>query len=274
MDIKETIDKIYKQLPTKESIYFDIEYSSDNNNDKLSIYDNKMGGLPYFPKNLEYPKDTNGNPMLLLVQFNFNTFDNIKDFPNIGILQVFIGLNDMYGYNYDNPTKQSDFRVYYHKNIENPMTKEELIKIIPTIENFDLPNMDIYKLIPNTKTNMPITPHDYRFDDYFLDIYGNIVNNTIKSKYDVDDNIINELYHRVPRGIWLGGYPVFAQYDIREKSIYTKYDTSLITFDSVVNKQYNIEIMWGDCGTGTFFINNNDLKNQDFSNILYNFDCC
>ena len=31
--------------------------------------------------------------------------------------------------------------------------------------------------------------------------------------------------------------------------------------------------MWGDCGVGNFFINAEDLKRLDFSNVLYNWDC-
>jgi len=31
--------------------------------------------------------------------------------------------------------------------------------------------------------------------------------------------------------------------------------------------------MWGDCGVGNFFINIEDLKNLDFSDVLYNWDC-
>ena len=32
-------------------------------------------------------------------------------------------------------------------------------------------------------------------------------------------------------------------------------------------------IIWGDCGIANFFIREKDLKVQDFSNILYNWDC-
>ena len=32
-------------------------------------------------------------------------------------------------------------------------------------------------------------------------------------------------------------------------------------------------IMWGDCGGCNFFINKDKLKNLDFSDVLYNWDC-
>lgn len=35
-----------------------------------------------------------------------------------------------------------------------------------------------------------------------------------------------------------------------------------------------MDIMWGDCGVANFFIHPDDLKNKDFSKVLYNWDCC
>ena len=32
--------------------------------------------------------------------------------------------------------------------------------------------------------------------------------------------------------------------------------------------------MWGDSGTGTFMIPMEKLKALDFSDVIYNFDCC
>ena len=33
-------------------------------------------------------------------------------------------------------------------------------------------------------------------------------------------------------------------------------------------------MMWGDSGTGTFFISSEKLRNLDFSDIFYSWDCC
>ena len=34
------------------------------------------------------------------------------------------------------------------------------------------------------------------------------------------------------------------------------------------------EIMWGDSGVANFFIQEKDLAAEDFSDVLYNWDCC
>ena len=67
------------------------------------------------------------------------------------------------------------------------------------------------------------------------------------------------------------GHPFFTQADIRERG--WRYDTLLFQLDTECCEEKDI-VMWGDCGVGNFFINAEDLKNLDFSNVLYNWDCC
>lgn len=40
-----------------------------------------------------------------------------------------------------------------------------------------------------------------------------------------------------------------------------------------INSDFNQDIMWGDVGLGNFFIRKEDLKQLNFSNVLYNWDC-
>ncbi|HGY2265805.1 TPA: DUF1963 domain-containing protein [Morganella morganii] len=35
----------------------------------------------------------------------------------------------------------------------------------------------------------------------------------------------------------------------------------------------DVDILWGDCGIGNFFICPDDLKKADFSRVVYNRDC-
>ena len=46
------------------------------------------------------------------------------------------------------------------------------------------------------------------------------------------------------------------------------YDTLLLQIDS------EDDIMWGDSGIANFFISEEDLKNKNFEDMLYNWDCC
>ena len=83
---------------------------------------------------------------------------------------------------------------------------------------------------------------------------------------------IDEIYEAIKNETWghkLLGYPAFTQSDPREyHKKYGKYDTLLLQIDT------DDGIMWGDSGVANFFINKDDLKNMNFSSVLYNWDCC
>ena len=91
------------------------------------------------------------------------------------------------------------------------------------------------------------------------------------SDYRFDKEETEDMYDKYSgAGSKIFGYPDFCQWDPRkvtEKN--RKYDTLLLQLDSDFD-----HIMWGDSGIGNFFINSKDLKNKDFSDILFNWDCC
>ena len=56
--------------------------------------------------------------------------------------------------------------------------------------------------------------------------------------------------------------------------LYFSYNTLLLQIDSMDDEKGNVQTIWGDAGVCNFFINKDKLKNLDFSDILYNWDCC
>jgi uncharacterized protein YwqG len=69
----------------------------------------------------------------------------------------------------------------------------------------------------------------------------------------------------------IGGYPYFTQYDPRAYTRYSDCDFNLLF---QMDTDWPENIMWGDAGVGNFFIREEDLRNCDFSHVLYNWDCC
>ena len=70
-------------------------------------------------------------------------------------------------------------------------------------------------------------------------------------------------------GSKLLGYPFFCQYDPRESSkTLSEYDTLLLQIDS------DDFVMFGDSGVCNYFIKSNDLKNKNFSDVFFSWDCC
>ena len=82
--------------------------------------------------------------------------------------------------------------------------------------------------------------------------------------YDLENELeTNESRHKML------GYSFFTQEDPRYNEKYKDYDVLLFQIDS--EGKY---LMWGDCGIGNFFITKEGLNEKDFSNVLYNWDCC
>ena len=102
--------------------------------------------------------------------------------------------------------------------------------------------------------------------------------NQIESFWDLDDDesfddILEEINDEISGcGNKIGGYPYFTQSDPREYDGLDVYDTLLLQIDSMDDYE-NGYIMWGDGGVCNFFINREKLKNLDFSDVLYNWDC-
>ncbi|MCD8486709.1 MAG: DUF1963 domain-containing protein [Desertifilum sp.] len=68
--------------------------NQDSTGDPLTLWQSKIGGNPYFPKGLDYPRDpVSGEPMILFIQLNCAEVPQIKgfDLPKQGILQAYLG---------------------------------------------------------------------------------------------------------------------------------------------------------------------------------------
>lgn len=257
-DIKDVLEEVDKVFPPKECIGFDIEKA------ETSIFDNKLGGTPYFPKDMEYP-NIDGENLPLLVQINFNTFKSIENFPNHGILQIFVANDDCYGYDWSKEHNHK-FRIIYHENVI-----EDTTQLIESIDyNMDMfPFEGEYKLTPKEPFIAYATPMVEDFMDAFVEAYNSLREEPIGDIWDLGDDLTEQLYDRNEREYaWIGGYPVFTQSDPRYSAETINHTTTLFELDSFE------DIMWGDCGTGEFFIKPDDLINKDFTNVLYNWDCC
>ena len=98
------------------------------------------------------------------------------------------------------------------------------------------------------------------------------------SAYAVQDMLKNG-YLTICGGHRIGGYPCFEQDDPRDVTEeLRKYDTLLLQIVShtMPDTSGNEEtlIMFGDEGGCQFFIPREKLRARDFSDVMYNWDCC
>lgn len=265
---KNKLDKIIEIVKnkTKTTAYkFVCEESND-----IDIYSSKLGGLPYWDLSMEYPADNNGNKMPLLAQINFGEEKlNDERLPDNGILQFFIATDDLNG------LYSGGYKIVYHENVKSNITKEDIEKLnIPTSLTLDIkkdeyfPFNEEYKITFNKEDEF-ISTGIYGFEDEVKEVIRKEFNEEVTT--DLYDYFNKEEYYYLmdafnSTGHKILGYPFFTQCDPREKD--SKYDILLLQIDTDGN------IMWGDSGVGNFFINSKDLKEKNFSDILYNWDCC
>ena len=277
MSKREAILEILKEIEkdtSKKVAYVNLKKQ------KTDLMDSKLGGIPYLPKNKELPVDKEGRQLKLLAQINLQDLQGMEELPSEGLLQFFVIADECYGLDFDNSASQDTFRVIYYEQIDKNVKEEDVSKIYnPYYEDED----EWFVFEGEFKMEFEITEEgmsfeDFRYDDIFVEKYNRkFPNEPIDAFFDID-KFDSDLYDRISRendsgeGIKIGGYPYFTQEDLREYN-YNGHDTLLLQIDSFDDDDEDIHIMWGDSGVGNFFISAEDLKNRDFSNVLYNWDC-
>ncbi|MFV5190915.1 YwqG family protein [Acinetobacter courvalinii] len=240
--------------------------------DDLSLWQSKIGGEPYLPLDTAYPVDSNGNPLALLAQFNFAEIPSLPNFPDQGILQFYIAADDLYGMNFDDQQQQSGFKVlYFEQVIADAAQLKQDFSELEFDEDAYLPFTGQYSIEFNL-TSQPISLGDFAFAPKILGVEELYDFEDRFEGGDFEDDFI-EPYDEVASasGHRLGGYPYFTQTDPRQYN--EKVQDYVLLFQLDTDDAEN-EIMWGDSGVGNFFIHPEDLKNRDFSKVLYNWDCC
>ncbi len=280
-DIDEIIAKIDRDYPALPTIKL-----TPVRREGLTVFDSKLGGVPYMPKDFEYPKgksgDYEGMPLRLLAQLNFGELPHIADFPEKGILQFFCADADdwVYGLDFDKPTSANGFRVIYHENIitdeSQLMTAEDIPETNSDEDAFPFKGEFAFDYEVG---ECPISEGDYHFFDSLLKYCGEVCGKELKTYRDIENAGFGKFYDKLYESrtfeqSCIGGYPFFTQDDPRGwKEDISDYNILLFQCASFYDKETKDEIMWGDMGVANFFISSEDLKKRDFSKVAYNWDC-
>ena len=230
--------------------YLELKITENGN---PTLWQTKFGGNPYLPKNCDYPKSWDGEYLYLLAQINFGELPHLEDFPEQGILQFYIGEEDMYGCDFDNPTRQDNLITDFSFLPENPDLPIRGCCAVEAIDHY-----------------APMILADYGYYNFSTDEIAMLeeISIFLEEKEEEDSELFADSGHK------LGGYPFFVQDDPRPLNLSQPNKenyTLLLQIDTDGNEI--IDIMWGDCGIGNFFIKRSMLKKLDFSDVIYNWDC-
>lgn len=253
------------------------------------IFESKVGGTPYLPRDMAWPLDSKGMGMELLAQVDCAALAGLPDFPHEGMLQFFIALNDVFGMEFDDQTSQTGFRVLYHETVDSSVTAAEVLaKKAETSQpeedrEYYTPLFGTYGIRFAPAEVQHITEQDYRAWEQFLQRWNELHGTQFKSQWDFykATKINREFPEPEGKAPWhqLGGYPYFTQMDPRGAPAFKYADLDVLLFqldsDMLTKEQGGGDlVLWGDCGVANFFINREALKRRDFSRVCYNWDCC
>ena len=228
----------------------------------------RIGGPVWLPKGEGWPTGKNGKPLSFLAQIDFSVLPPLEDYPRSGVLQFFIGRDDLYGADFNRP-EAGNFKVIFRESVNGPGTLRSS-KLLGTggIDDYS----PVYAkamaegvaLVGRSETHVPSTAFwkierdlPRMTDDGFSDaVYAHI---------DADMQARPERYGMSHH---IGGHIELTQTDFRSATQYADYDRVLLQLWSDDGT-----IMWGDLGQGNFMIRREDLIKRDFSRVTYHWDC-
>ena len=247
----------------------------------LEITQSKVGGLFYLPKSATIPTNSKGEQLMFLAQINCEELPENSIYPPKGIMQfwIFGGDYDM-GNNYDNPCSDENKRVIYYPTIEEYYNSEELAAMYKPKEDED------GELITPICTDEPLSMSfqlekqwrlvsDFRFEEAFIEKWNaHFPDKKIEEFWQLDEDLSEFVYEMldIKEYSQIGGYGYFTQTDPRMYDSLSDYTEILFQLDSY-DEDDEYKILWGDYGVGSFFATKEQLKNLDFANCLYNWDC-
>ena len=256
---------------------------------ETNVFDSKLGGVPYFPKGMEYPTVREGvdegKPLRLLAQLNLGELPKLGGFPTEGMLQFFIFPDDIYGADFDAPCDQNGFRVIYHETVTDDITTLLSEDEIPKIDEDAFPFEGEFRLFAEEAVTVGAGRADFRFDKAVAEAYNELFGGDVTGMWDsksgkgicqVDPPLYEAIYSRSIEKTRMGGFPFFTQEDPRGYKEELRGHTVLLFQSDSENGgsgEWDDEICWGDMGVANFFITPEALAKRDFSNVLYTWDC-
>ena len=284
MDYVKAAEAVYDELKAahnKEVIYIKAEKVDD-----LSLEESKFGGFPFVPLGGAIPTNAEGSQLALLAQINCAQLPENNMYPSDGWLQVWCLEDEMYGFCSDTIQPETNQKVLYIPagTQGEPLERGEAMYQPYGNEECPLWFVDEQGAIWGMRLSFThgqqgITYSDGRFRDLFLDRWNkHYPEQAVENFYDLPDEIFENMVdsHDGPDcAHQLGGYPYFTQYDPRyefDSAELAKYTEVLFQIDSQFDTKW--DLCWGDAGVRNLFISRESLEALDFSDLLYNFDCC
>lgn len=215
----------------------------------------------------DWPRDKDGSPLEFLAQLNLADCTALQDYPYEGLLQFFIGIDDLYGANFDN-LMAGTYRVQLIG-----VNDTGALQSRPPVKPFAA---GPHEYIPSPAINDDVSARGIalvpRLIEDQIDLSIHEAGQRLFElgrKYDLDAlyDELDTIDRDRPNRHHTGGFPAFTQSDIRAEERNADLDHVLLRLTS---DEY---MMWGDVGECVFMMRSSELAKGDFSRVAYSWDC-
>ena len=269
----------FKKIENRETIKINLIPKT-----KIPMTSSNVAGWFYLPKTANIPTTDRGEQLMYLAQINCEELPENSIYPSKGIMQFWIFGGDYnLGNDYTKPTSDSKKRVIYYPEIDKHFSEEELREMYEPQKDkkedelITPINDGAPFAISFEKTSQWIMPNDFRFEEIFTEKLNEHIDEQQAEgdeSYDIDDEEVDEIIEEldISNHTQIGGYGHFTQEDPRMYEDFEDYTELLFQLDSEFGTD-DYYILWGDCGVGNFFATKEQLRNLDFAESLYSWDC-
>jgi hypothetical protein len=222
----------------------------------------RLGGPVWLPEGEAWPTDAEGRPLEFVAQVDFADLPSLPDFPDRGLVQVFVGRDDLYGADLDEPSNGAARALWRPEGVgagvlTPPPPLDEEGEYSPfwrsEARSQGLP-------LAGARIDSRPDPSDWRFDVRLAGQYRRAGVDEVLPRWGADDPP-EPVRHTV------GGHPVFTQYDFRKPGRYDDFDRVLLHLTS------DDHLIWGDVGEAAFLIRRDDLLAKRFERTAFYWDC-
>ena len=224
----------------------------------------RLGGSAWLAEFQEWPLSPRGNPLEFLAQLDFAQLPALAGFPATGVVQFFIPSDDdVWGVDFDDPLA-CEAHVVFRPNGsgtrpgQSPRATDPTEDFTPFIGGDSVRDCGIALSAAPFVDRIPF--ENWRVGQQFD-------GNRRRPGFEQWEASLTEQTDSAPLMHHIGGYPSFVQSDFRGPGKFEDYDICLLRLTS------DDYVQWGDVGEANFLIRSTDLEANDFSKVIFWWDC-